>query len=158
MCNWVTMLYSRKLIEHCKSAIREKSHYKKIKAACTVKLHTQKQTNQKTLGCWWGKKNENEVENQKYRRSTNPFSSLITFPFFLLPHTFFFFTFSVKYRNFLIPKDGWNWCLSIFKAEILSSTLYIWGMHLNSTHLSTWLGCKFFDSSNIFTVFCILFK
>ena len=27
MCNWVTMLYSRKLIEHCKPAIMEKNHY-----------------------------------------------------------------------------------------------------------------------------------
>ena len=31
MCNWVTMLYSRKLTEHCKSAIMEKNknHYTK---------------------------------------------------------------------------------------------------------------------------------
>ena len=29
MCNWVTMLYSRKLTEHCKPAIMEKykNHY-----------------------------------------------------------------------------------------------------------------------------------
>ena len=26
MCNWVTMLYSRKLMEHCKPAIMKKNH------------------------------------------------------------------------------------------------------------------------------------
>ena len=33
MCNWVTMLYSRKLTEHCKPAIMEKykNHYIKNK-------------------------------------------------------------------------------------------------------------------------------
>ena len=29
MCNWVTMLYCRKLTEHCKPVIMEKNHYKK---------------------------------------------------------------------------------------------------------------------------------
>ena len=31
MCNWVTMLYSRKLAEHCKPAIKEKNHQIKNK-------------------------------------------------------------------------------------------------------------------------------
>ena len=31
MCNWVTMLYSRKVTEHCKPVImkKNKNHYKK---------------------------------------------------------------------------------------------------------------------------------
>ena len=29
MCNWVTLLYSRKLPEHCKPAIMEKNHFLK---------------------------------------------------------------------------------------------------------------------------------
>ena len=29
MCDWVTMLYSRILTEHCKPGIMEKNHYKK---------------------------------------------------------------------------------------------------------------------------------
>ena len=37
MCNWVTLLYSRKLTEHCKSATMEKNknHYIYIKDLCT---------------------------------------------------------------------------------------------------------------------------
>ena len=31
MCNWVTMLYSRKLTEHCKPAIIKKNHYIDLK-------------------------------------------------------------------------------------------------------------------------------
>ena len=31
MCEWVTMLYSRKLAEHCKPAIMEKNKNKKIR-------------------------------------------------------------------------------------------------------------------------------
>ena len=31
MCNWVTMLYSRKLTEHCKPAIMEKKSLAKTK-------------------------------------------------------------------------------------------------------------------------------
>ena len=33
MCNWVTMLYSRKLTEHCKPAIMEKKNHKNKKAS-----------------------------------------------------------------------------------------------------------------------------
>ena len=38
MCNWVTMLYSRKLTEHCKPAIMEKNknHYIKKKQKPSV--------------------------------------------------------------------------------------------------------------------------
>ena len=31
MCDWVTLLYSRKLIEHCKPAIMEKKKHLKFK-------------------------------------------------------------------------------------------------------------------------------
>ena len=31
MCDWVTLLYSRKLAEHCKPAIMGKKSFKKIK-------------------------------------------------------------------------------------------------------------------------------
>ena len=31
MCNWVIMLYSRKLTEHCNPAIKEKNNYIKKK-------------------------------------------------------------------------------------------------------------------------------
>ena len=36
MCNWVTMLYSRKLTEHCKPAVTEKN--KNHKKKC-LKVH-----------------------------------------------------------------------------------------------------------------------
>ena len=41
MCNWVTMLYTGKLTEHCKPAIMEKNknHYIKNKEKETVKCH-----------------------------------------------------------------------------------------------------------------------
>ena len=37
MCNWVTMLYSRKLTEHCKPAIMKKI-YKKVSNHSTVHI------------------------------------------------------------------------------------------------------------------------
>ena len=38
MCNWITMLYSRKLTEHCKPAITEKNknHYIKKKTGFEI--------------------------------------------------------------------------------------------------------------------------
>ena len=46
MCNWVTMLYSRKLTEHCKPAIMEKNknqYIKKIKKQTLVKKEIDRQ-------------------------------------------------------------------------------------------------------------------
>ena len=47
MCNWVTMPYSRKLTEHCKSAIMEKNknHYtekkkKKLSSLLLIPIHS----------------------------------------------------------------------------------------------------------------------
>ena len=36
MCNWVNMLYSRKLTEHCVPAIMKKNENKKIKIKWTI--------------------------------------------------------------------------------------------------------------------------
>ena len=45
MCNWITMLYSRKLAEHCKPAIMEKNknHYleKSDTESCKATFQTQ---------------------------------------------------------------------------------------------------------------------
>jgi len=38
ICNWVTMLYSRKLTEHCKPAIKEKNDYIKNKEKFILSL------------------------------------------------------------------------------------------------------------------------
>ena len=38
MCDWVTLLYSRKLTEHCKPAIMEKNHYFKKILLFTVSI------------------------------------------------------------------------------------------------------------------------
>ena len=39
MCNWVTMLYSRKLTEHCKTAIMEKNKNHYIKNVIYFKMN-----------------------------------------------------------------------------------------------------------------------
>ena len=42
MCNWVTMLYSRKLPEHCKPAIMEKNkNYSLYKKKILVGVHVE---------------------------------------------------------------------------------------------------------------------
>ena len=49
MCNWVTMLYSRKLTEICKPAIMEKkNHYTKNK----IKGKKHKEVRNETAGKW----------------------------------------------------------------------------------------------------------
>ena len=39
MCNWVTMLYSSKLTEHCKPAIMEKNKYHHIYIYIYIREH-----------------------------------------------------------------------------------------------------------------------
>ena len=72
MCYWVTLLYSRKLTEHCKPAVKEKSKiikHKKINQTKQTKKKTQTKPRQKGMSriCTDAEKEEEEVGSAEYK-------------------------------------------------------------------------------------------
>lgn len=103
------------------------------------------------LVCWW-EENEQEMENQKHKMSTNLFPSLIkTSPFFSSLTFFFLYCELQKSYSLRLLK----YIPTHFRDEI---KVHILGLRsVFKFCLLAYLDCKLFDSSNSFTEFCIAF-
>ena len=71
MCDWITLLYNRKLKEHCKPAIMEKIKIINYKIKKNKKIHLTKARDKRIKQQWGGNQHQKYYNHIKWNSNLN---------------------------------------------------------------------------------------